>query len=165
MIHVANLSAKKAKTSALTRFSYSQVYCGGSKDHATPPPQGSSTHNGLVFFMLPKNSRLTTSEVAEVLAKGSSIYISLPKGQRGLISAKFLPKSGGFKSAAVAPKSLAKSAVERNRLRRAIYRAISSLPAPQKGGFAVFFVRSIPNGPLTPAFDEEISIFLDKISS
>jgi RNase P protein component len=115
--------------------------------------------------MLPKNSRLTTSEVQEVLSRGTSVFISLPKGQKGLISAKFLPKSGGFKSAAVAPKSLAKSAVERNRLRRSVYRAILSLPTPKKAGLMVFFVRNIPKTPLTPAFAEEISIFLDKISS
>ncbi len=115
--------------------------------------------------MLPKNSRLTTSEVQEVLKKGTSIFISLPKGQKGLISAKFLPKPGVFKSAAVAPKSLAKSAVERNRLRRAVYRAILGFPTPKKGGFMIFFVRSIPKTPLTPAFAEEIGIFLNKISS
>lgn len=115
--------------------------------------------------MLPKRARLTSSEVDEVLTKGISIYAPLPKGQKGLISAKFLAIPGSFKSAAVAPKSLAKSAVERNRLRRAVYSAISSLPTPKKPGHMVFFVRSIPKTPLVPAFTEEISIFLQKISA
>jgi RNase P protein component len=114
--------------------------------------------------MLKKSSRLTSTEVEEALKKGHSIVISLPKAQKSLISAKFLAKPGIFKAAAVAPKSVAKSAVVRNRLRRAVYRAIAGFPTPQRGGIAVFFVRSIPKAPLTAAFSEEISIFLDKIS-
>jgi RNase P protein component len=114
--------------------------------------------------MLKKSSRLTSQEVNLVLEKGQSINLFLPKGQKPLISAKFLAKSGPFKAAAIAPKAVAKSAVVRNRLRRAVYRAIAGLPAPKKGGIAVFFVRSIPKTPLTPAFAEEISIFLQKIS-
>ena len=115
--------------------------------------------------MLPKASRLTSGDVEEVLKKGRSIAISLPQGKNSHISGRFLSKSGDFKVAAVAPKSTAKSAVVRNRLRRAVYRAVAGLPTPKRPGIAIFFVRSIPKGPLTPAFAEEISIFFDKISA
>jgi ribonuclease P protein component len=114
--------------------------------------------------MLSKRNRLTSQEVEAVLQKGQSISISLPKGQRSLISAKFIASKGHFRAVAIAPKSVAKSAVVRNRLRRAVYRAIASFPTPKKGATTVFFVRSIPKGPLTPAFAEEIGIFLGKIS-
>ncbi|HEV8677442.1 MAG TPA: hypothetical protein VN701_01265 [Candidatus Paceibacterota bacterium] len=114
--------------------------------------------------MLPKRSRLTSSEVEEVLKKGISLSIPAQKNQKSLISAKFVASKGHFRAVAIAPKSVAKSAVVRNRLRRAVYRAIASFPTPKKGGTAVFFVRSIPKGPLTPAFAEEIGIFLGKIS-
>ncbi len=114
--------------------------------------------------MLPKGARLTSEDVQEVLTKGISLSIPPHMGRNRLISAKFLVLPGKFKSAAVAPKSLAKSAVERNRLRRSVYRAIANLPSPKVGGHAVFFVKNIPKTPLTPAFEEEISIFLQKIS-
>lgn len=115
--------------------------------------------------MLAKSRRLTSSEVEEVLSKGVSIRIPLEVGKKSLISVKFLAKSGSFKAVAVAPKSVVKSAVVRNRLRRAIYRALASLPSPKKGGTAVFFVRAIPKKPLTPAFLGEIEAALQRISS
>ena len=114
--------------------------------------------------MLPKRARLTTKDVDMVLKNGRSIAISLANSKNSHISARFLAIPGTFRAAAVAPKSVAKSAVVRNRLRRAVYRAIAGLPAPKQGGIAVFFVRKIPKEPLTPAFAEEISIFLQKIS-
>ena len=115
--------------------------------------------------MLPKSSRLSSREVEEVLKKGVSLHISPQKGRNSLISARFLATGGSFKAAAVAPKAVAKSAVVRNRLRRAVYRAIAGFPVPKRQGTAVFFVRSIPKGPLTPAFAQEIGPFLEKISS
>lgn len=113
--------------------------------------------------MLPKHSRLSSREVDEVLKKGLSFKISPTRGGNSLISLKFLPVSGGFKAAAVVPKAIAKSAVVRNRIRRAVYRAIANLPTPKRSGIAVFFVRHIPKGPLTPAFEEEINAFFQKI--
>jgi RNase P protein component len=115
--------------------------------------------------MLPKGKRLTSSDVQTVLSRGISISISPQKGRNNLISARFLATPGGFRVAAVAPKSVAKSAVVRNRLRRAVYRAVAGLPTPKKSGAVVFFVRSIPKEALTPAFAGEISIFLEKISA
>ena len=115
--------------------------------------------------MLSKGKRLTSVEVEEVLKKGISLKISPLKGRNSLISAKFLAMPGPFRVAAVAPKSVAKSAVTRNRLRRAVYRAIAGLPAPKRHGIAIFFVRSTPKEPLTPAFAEEIKPIFDKIAS
>jgi RNase P protein component len=115
--------------------------------------------------MLPKAARLTSKEVEEVLKKGSPVHISLPKGQKSLISARFLRASGGFRAAAAAPKSLVKSAVMRNRLRRAVYGALASLPSPKKSGMAVFFVRGVPKKPMTRAFAAEIALFIEKISA
>ncbi len=100
-----------------------------------------------------------------MLEKGQTIYIPLPKGQKALISAKFLAIPGPFRAAAIAPKSVAKRAVERNKLRRAVYRAIAGLPSPTKGGIALFFVKNIPPKLLTPAFAEEIALIFEKISS
>jgi ribonuclease P protein component len=115
--------------------------------------------------MLPKKARLTSPEVEEVLKRGVSVSITPKNGGKSLISLKFLAQLGGFKVSVVAPKSVAKSAVARNRLRRAVYRAISALPLPKKHGIAVFFVRSIPKAPLTPAYQEEVSLFFQKISA
>lgn len=109
--------------------------------------------------------RLTSSEVEEVLKKSTSVFISTPKGQKSLISLKFLAASGKFRAAAIAPKSVAKSAVVRNRVRRALYRALASFPTPKTPGLAVFFVRKLPSAPLTPAFAEEVGPLLIKISS
>ncbi|MES2007211.1 MAG: ribonuclease P protein component [Patescibacteria group bacterium] len=113
--------------------------------------------------MLKKSSRLSSRDVEEVLKKGISLNVSPLKGRNSPISAKFLKVPGTFRAAAVAPKSIAKSAVVRNRLRRAVYRAIAGLPTPKTPGIAVFFVRSIPNMALTPAFAREIALILEKI--
>ena len=115
--------------------------------------------------MLSKGKRLTSHDVDAVLERGVSLYIPTEKGQKTLISAKFLAIPGGFRAAAVAPKSVAKSAVVRNRLRRAVYRAIAGIPAPKRSGIAIFFVRSIPKEPLTPAFAEEIRVIFAKLAA
>lgn len=87
------------------------------------------------------------------------------KGQKTLISAKFIPIAGVFKVAVITPKSVARSAVERNRLRRAVYRAVMSLPVQKNQGIVVFFVRSIPEKPLTTAFVPWVRAVFDKIST
>lgn len=113
--------------------------------------------------MLAKSNRLTSAEVSEVLSKGRSLFVPASKSQKSLISAKFLAGSGHFKVAAIAPKSVAKGAVERNRLRRAVYRAVASLELPKKPGTTVVFVRNIPKGPLSPAFAEELQALFAKL--
>lgn len=87
--------------------------------------------------MLSKRQRLTTAEVKEVLARGRSV------GRGKALSLKFLDSPAPFKCSAVVSKKLARTAVKRNTLRRAIYRALqeSSLP---KSGHAILFVQTIP---------------------
>lgn len=105
--------------------------------------------------MLPKRRRLDVKEVAEVLKLGRSLSATH-------LSMKFLTKLTDFKVSVVAPKSLARKAILRNRLRRAVYRAIE--PLPPLRGHAILFIRTIPNGKkLTPAFVEDIKILLKKI--
>jgi ribonuclease P protein component len=70
--------------------------------------------------MLPKRSRLSAQEVKDVLSKGRS-------ARAGAVSARFLP-GGSSKASIVVSKAVAKKATERNRLRRAGYRALPTLP-------------------------------------
>jgi ribonuclease P protein component len=75
---------------------------------------------------------------------------------------KFLQKNEPFRLAAVVPKSLARKAHVRNKLRRAVY---DSFPAAssRRTGRAVFFVRTIPKEPARSVFKEEILTLLAKI--
>jgi hypothetical protein len=45
--------------------------------------------------------------------------------------------------------------VERNRQRRALYRALREIEA---SGSAVIFIQKIPKNPLTPAFLEDLKV-------
>ncbi len=110
--------------------------------------------------MLPSRRRLRTAEVAEVLRVG--------KNFRGrFLSAKVSGGGGGtIRAAAVVPKSLIKGAVSRNRVRRALYRAIASLPEEQEKNKAVrvvFFVRAVPPPPLAPAFADDVKKILSSL--
>ncbi|HVV38784.1 MAG TPA: ribonuclease P protein component [Candidatus Paceibacterota bacterium] len=107
--------------------------------------------------MLPKRRRLTSAEVSEVITQGKPL-------RGAMLSIKHLPSPGGLKAAVVAPKSLVPRAVDRNRLRRALYAALKTLPGESfKGSKAVFFVRTIPPAPLTSAFREELTLLAKKI--
>jgi ribonuclease P protein component len=110
--------------------------------------------------MLPKKGRLSTAEVREIIAQGKSL-------RSGVISLKYLANKGFFKASAVASKSVAKRAVDRNRLRRALYRVLQTLPPEQilklRGLSAVFFIRSIPT-PLLPTLREDIKGILTKLT-
>lgn len=110
--------------------------------------------------MLPKKRRLTSAEVREVIAHGSSL-------RGGVVSLKYVTNKGDFKVAMVASKSVAKRAVDRNRLRRALYRAFTTLPPEAITVLArahtVFFVRNIPS-PLIPALRNDMSAIINKIS-
>lgn len=65
--------------------------------------------------------------------------------------------------AVVVPKSLAKKAVMRNRLRRALYRALAASTMVGLKGKAVCFVRVVPKDSLTPTFSEELTQLLPKL--
>lgn len=103
--------------------------------------------------MLPKKGRLTAAQVQDVLTRGRSVRTSL-------LSAKYVAGSNGVQVSAVVSKKVAKHAVERNRIRRALYRALHSFNVK---GMAVVFVQKIPDGPLTPAFAEDLVVLAGKL--
>lgn len=109
--------------------------------------------------MLPKKRRLSAPQVREVLAFGKSL-------RGGSLSLKYLVKPGLFGAAAIAPKAVARRAVDRNRLRRTLYRTLSTLPPTQKDKLhnmmAVFFIRDTPS-PLASVFKEDIVNILTKL--
>lgn len=80
--------------------------------------------------MLPKKARLTAAEVREILKSGRSV-------RSGALSAKY-KTAPHAKAAVVVSIKVAKSAVERNRLRRSAYLALrASMP---KDVHVVFFL-------------------------
>ncbi|MBP9711263.1 MAG: ribonuclease P protein component [Candidatus Pacebacteria bacterium] len=102
--------------------------------------------------MLSKRARLTTAEVKKVLDLG--------RGRRGaLLGVKVLSAPAPFKCAVVVSKKLAKTAVARNRARRAAYEALrkSSLPL---SGHAILFVQALPKDQAVAAFTIEIKKLL-----
>lgn len=84
--------------------------------------------------MLPKRRRLSAREVREVLRRGRSL-------RAGAVSVRYMGGSTG-KAAVVVSRKVAGRAVERNRLRRAGYRALSVNPSflPQDT-HVVFFIQ------------------------
>lgn len=81
--------------------------------------------------MLPKRSRLRAQEVRAVLARGSFLRV-------GPYTGKYLPGRVPTGVAVIVSKKEAKTAVARNRLRRAAYQALESLPLPANGSIALF---------------------------
>lgn len=104
--------------------------------------------------MVPRKGRLRSSEVREVLLRGRSVRGSY-------LSVKIQKHTGPARVAVVVKKALVKGSVERNRVRRALYRALV-----QNGfdtGLVVCFVQKIPPPPLTTAFAAELSDIYKKI--
>lgn len=82
-------------------------------------------------LMLSKTNRLSASEVREILTSGRLVRC-------GDLSAKFKSNTGVSKAAVIVSAKVAKNAVERNKLRREVYRVLrTSLP---KNIRAVFFI-------------------------
>jgi ribonuclease P protein component len=81
--------------------------------------------------MLPKRARLTAAEVRELIKAGRSARVPG-------ISAKY-EASTSPKAAVVISKKVARGAVERNRLRRLVYR---SIPSPLPRVRMVLFVQT-----------------------
>lgn len=76
-----------------------------------------------------------------------------------LLSAKYIASKAPLRAAVVVSKKVAKKAVDRNRLRRAVYRALASVSGT---GDIVVFVQKVPQGHLAPAFSEELVLLLQK---
>lgn len=100
--------------------------------------------------MLPKRRRLSAREVKDVMTTGRPRRASL-------LSAKYIAGGSPLRASAVVSKKVAKKAVERNRLRRALYRALA---AYEGTGAAVIFIQKIPADPLTPAFMRDLVVLL-----
>ncbi len=102
--------------------------------------------------MLPKYKRLSSEGVAEVLKHG--------KGRRsGVLSLKLLPTNTPLRCAVVVSKKLARTAVKRNMLRRAVYAALKATSLPPTG-HAILFVQSIPSQDMRGVFASEIKKLL-----
>lgn len=100
--------------------------------------------------MLPKERRLIAAEVREVLRKGRST-----KGS--FLSFKRLEGPLPLRTAVVVPKSVAKKAVDRNRIRRAVYRALIPFGGTGK---SVIFVQKTPPLPLAVTLATELAVLL-----
>lgn len=98
--------------------------------------------------MLKKSRRLTASEVRDVIATGA------PR-RAGHLSMRVVDGPAPLRAAAVVSKKVAKGAVVRNRLRRALYRALKEV---RGSGTAVFFIQKIPQDALTPAFLTDLKV-------
>ncbi|MDE2071368.1 MAG: ribonuclease P protein component [Patescibacteria group bacterium] len=83
--------------------------------------------------MLPKRLRLGSAGVKEALQRGSRLSV-------GPFAARHVQGEPPLRLAVVVSKGVARSAVERNRLRRAAYRRIAEFTLP-RGGSLVLFVR------------------------
>lgn len=100
--------------------------------------------------MLPKGRRLTSPEVTEVIRRGRPLRATH-------LSMKFLPSPTPFRVSAVVSKSVAKRAVRRNHLRRALYQALTGFSGT---GTAVVFVQKIPQRNLVEVFTEDLAVLL-----
>ncbi|MEI7719694.1 MAG: ribonuclease P protein component [bacterium] len=109
--------------------------------------------------MLARKSRIGKQGLAEVFRVGKPFRTSL-------LSIKYLPSPGVLQCAVVISKKVAKKAVERNRVRRAVYRALVPSVAQEnkKHGKLVVFVQKIPADPLTPAFVADMESVWKKIN-
>lgn len=105
--------------------------------------------------MISSARRLRAAEVRAALSKGRTFRATH-------LSMKYVPGTTPLQSAAVVKKALARTAPVRNRLRRAVYRAVASFGASELRGTAVFFVEKIPTEKLTPTFVEEIKTLMRK---
>jgi ribonuclease P protein component len=106
--------------------------------------------------MLSRRKRLRAQEVTAILAKGRSARASY-------LSMKCLPSQTSFRAVVMVPKSLARKAHDRNRLRRAVYRALANMSLSATKASVVFFVRNIPRESLTPLFAHDLVALTSKI--
>jgi ribonuclease P protein component len=88
--------------------------------------------------MLPKNQRIPR-EMFPLLSKGAKVF------RNGLFSFRFVPNIGSSRFCFSVSKKVAKSAVARNRMRRAGYGEIKKyIPEMKSNVLAFFFFNKIP---------------------
>lgn len=100
--------------------------------------------------MLPKTRRLKAGEVKKVIKEGRSLRASF-------LSVKYSATSSPLRASVVVSKKVAKQAVERNRIRRAVYRALTTITGT---GIYVVFVNRVPEDPITPQFREDLVVLI-----
>jgi ribonuclease P protein component len=108
--------------------------------------------------MLKKRKRLLSKEVDDVLKDGQS-------ARSTHMQLKFVALPHPLRSSAVVAKSVARKAVARNSLRRALYRAIALSDMSQLQGNAVFFVRLVPQEKPTAVFAKELPSLVASLRS
>lgn len=124
--------------------------------------RGLKAKSFIFTLMIPRSHRLRTREVAEVLKRGRGTVSGAH------LSAKvFFPDEGvggTIRSAAVVSKKVARTAVARNRVRRAVYDALRGV-TNTKAAHIVFFVRSVPKDNLRSAFSADIVRILSSLKT
>ncbi len=76
------------------------------------------------------------------------------------LSLRHLATDTPLRAAVVVPKSVAKRAVDRNRVRRAVYSVLTPLSVR---GTIVFFIHAVPKTQLPEVFSGEIAALLAKL--
>lgn len=145
-----HLSAEKAQTRAYARLSRPKKHSRGPQN-GTPPQ--AKRKGAPLLIMLPKTHRLSALEVRAVLREGM-------RTRGDFSSARFVSaQKGGF--AAVVPLRVARSAVGRNKARRALYAALREAPPPPVR--AAILLERLPEGPLLPAFRAEVGVLFGRM--
>jgi ribonuclease P protein component len=106
--------------------------------------------------MLKKRKRLLSHEVDMVLKSGRS-------NRSAHLQLKFVALPHPLRASAVVAKSVARKAVARNSLRRALYRALAVTDTGLEGN-AVFFVRLVPKEKSAAVFAAELPALVAPLS-
>ncbi|MBX4192169.1 ribonuclease P protein component [Candidatus Parcubacteria bacterium] len=107
--------------------------------------------------MLSHGARLRASEVRQIIKSGKSLRSAAAPH----VSLKYM-QSPTFRAAIVVSKSIARTATERNRLRRAAYNALREL-APSFHAQAVLFIQKRPSSPLAPTLRTEVQSLIGSL--
>ena len=105
--------------------------------------------------MLPKSKRLTTKTVASVMGKGQSTHSPF-------FVARLVPTQEASRFSVSVPKKVAKTAVQRNKIRRQVFSALKEVQTETKSGFdGVVVVKvGIEKLPFTEIVSEIRKIFV-----
>ncbi len=132
--HVIYIQTKNSKESKDPRFSRSQEDKRRTKRH--PPPPCSRTQETSSLTMLPSSKRLSTPLFKKVMEEGKIFHSPL-------FLARLLKVEGVNRFSVAVPKKIAKTAVERNKIRRRFYSALRPLdPKISPSVQGVFIVKA-----------------------
>lgn len=105
--------------------------------------------------MLPADKRLNRKEIEEVLKKGKTLSSSF-------FRVKYLGEQETFKAGPVVSKKVAKTAVERNTLRRAIYETVGGFEPKLSNKHLAIFAQK---GATKEICNTELPDLLEKVSA